>query len=67
MSTPTTKGNWNITKGRMKQMLSRLADDDLQLVESKEDELLALIQKRTVQFRKKSPPQMDVSSAITTK
>ena len=53
MNTLTTKGNWNITKGKMKQMLARLADDDLQFVEGKEDELLGRIQKRTVRFRKK--------------
>ena len=47
MSTLTTKGNWNITKGKLKQMLAHLADDDLQFIEGKEDELLGRIQKRT--------------------
>jgi uncharacterized protein YjbJ (UPF0337 family) len=54
MSTLIAKGNWNITKGKMKQMLARLADDDLQFIEGKEDELIGRIQKRTGQFRKKS-------------
>jgi uncharacterized protein YjbJ (UPF0337 family) len=65
MSTLATKGNWNITKGKLKQALARLADDDLQFIEGKEDELLGRIQKRTVQFRKKSTPRMNASSAIT--
>ena len=65
MSTLTTKGNWNITKGKLKQALARLADDDLQFIEGKEDELLGRIQKRTDHFRKKSPPGMDDSAGIT--
>jgi uncharacterized protein YjbJ (UPF0337 family) len=65
MSTLTTKGNWNITKGRLKQMLAQLADDDLQFVEGKEDELRGRIQKRTGQFRKKSTQRTNVPAAIT--
>ena len=53
MSTLTTKGNWNITKGKLKQMLAHLANDDLQFIEGKEDELIGRIQKRTGQFREK--------------
>jgi uncharacterized protein YjbJ (UPF0337 family) len=65
MNTLTTKGNWNIAKGKLKQMLAHLADDDLQFIEGKEDELLGRIQKRTAQFRKKSPPRMDASAGNT--
>jgi uncharacterized protein YjbJ (UPF0337 family) len=59
MSTLTTKGNWNITKGKLKQMLAHLANDDLQFIEGKEDELLGRIQKRTGQFRKKTERAAD--------
>jgi uncharacterized protein YjbJ (UPF0337 family) len=53
MSTLTTKGNWNIAKGKLKQKLAQLAGDDLQFTEGKEDELIGRIQKRTSQLRKK--------------
>jgi uncharacterized protein YjbJ (UPF0337 family) len=53
MSTLTAKGNWNIAKGKLKQKLAQLADDDLQFIEGKEDELIGRIQKRTSQARKK--------------
>jgi uncharacterized protein YjbJ (UPF0337 family) len=43
------KGNWNITKGKLKQKFAHLTDDDLQFAEGKEDELIGRIQKRTGQ------------------
>lgn len=52
MSTLIVKGNWNITKGKMKQKFAQLTDDDLQFIEGKEDELLGRIQKRTGQTQK---------------
>jgi uncharacterized protein YjbJ (UPF0337 family) len=56
MSTLTTKGNWNIAKGKLKQKFARLTDDDLQFIEGKEDELIGRIQKRTGQAREKIGP-----------
>lgn len=47
MSTLVAKGNWNIAKGRLKQKFARLADDELQFIEGKQDELVGRIQKRT--------------------
>jgi uncharacterized protein YjbJ (UPF0337 family) len=47
----TLKGNWNTTKGRLKQKYASLTDDDLLYVEGKEDELIGRIQKRTGQTR----------------
>ncbi|HEY1717884.1 MAG TPA: CsbD family protein [Verrucomicrobiae bacterium] len=47
MSTFAVKGNWNIAKGRLKQKFAQLANDDLQFIEGKEDELIGRIQKRT--------------------
>jgi uncharacterized protein YjbJ (UPF0337 family) len=41
------KGDWNITKGKLKQKWAHLTDDDLQYVDGKNDELLGRIQKRT--------------------
>ena len=42
----TIKGNWNETKGMLKQKYSELTDDDVELVEGKEDELLGRLQKK---------------------
>jgi len=41
------KGDWNITKGKLKQKWATLTDDDLQYSQGKSDELLGRIQKRT--------------------
>jgi uncharacterized protein YjbJ (UPF0337 family) len=46
MSTLAAKGNWNIARGKWKQKLARLTDDDLQLAEGMENELTGRIQKR---------------------
>jgi uncharacterized protein YjbJ (UPF0337 family) len=47
MNTATIKGNWNITKGKLKQKFAQLTDDDLVYSEGQEDELLGRIQRRT--------------------
>jgi len=51
MNTDTLKGNWDITKGKLKQKYAQLTDDDLTYTEGKEDELLGRIQKRTGRSR----------------
>lgn len=51
MNTLELKGNWNITKGKLKQKFAQLTDDDLQYVEGKENKLIGRIQKRTGQTR----------------
>ncbi len=45
------KGNWNVTKGKIKQKWGQLTDDDLQYAEGKSEELLGRIQKRTGESR----------------
>lgn len=40
------KGNWNETAGKLKQQFANLTDDDLLLVEGKEEELLGRLQKK---------------------
>ena len=45
------KGDWNITKGKLKQKWAKLTDDDLQYVEDKSDELLVCLEKRTAESR----------------
>ncbi len=45
------KGDWNITKGKLKQKWATLTNDDLQYVEGQQDELLGRIQKRTGESR----------------
>lgn len=37
-------GNWNETKGKLKQKFAQLTDNDLLLVEGKHDELLGRLQ-----------------------
>jgi uncharacterized protein YjbJ (UPF0337 family) len=51
MNTLEIKGDWNITKGKLKQKWASLTDTDLQYVEGKRDELLGRIQKRTGETR----------------
>ena len=45
------KGDWNITKGKLKQKWARLTEDDLQYAEGKYVELLGRIQQRTGETR----------------
>ena len=51
MTTQAGRGNWNIAKGRLKQILARLMHDNLQFMEGKADELVGRIQKRKAQGR----------------
>lgn len=46
MNTQTLQGNWNVTKGKLKQKYAQLTDSDLVYEEGKEDELIGRIQKR---------------------
>ena len=45
------KGDWNITKGKLKQKWAKLTDDDLQFTDGQHGELLGRIQKRTGETR----------------
>jgi uncharacterized protein YjbJ (UPF0337 family) len=40
------KGDWNVTKGKLKQKFADLTDDDVLYQEGKEDELYGRLQKR---------------------
>ncbi len=40
------KGNWNEMKGKLKQQFAVLTDDDLLLVEGKQDEMIGRLQAR---------------------
>jgi uncharacterized protein YjbJ (UPF0337 family) len=51
MTTLEIKGDWNITKGKLKQKWASLTDDDLMHAHGKEDELVGRIQKRTGETR----------------
>jgi len=44
MNTIGLEGNWNQTKGKLKQKFATLTDNDLLLEEGKEDELLGRLQ-----------------------
>lgn len=47
MNKLTVKGNWNESKGKLKQKYAKLTDDDLRYVEGKEEEFLGRLQKTT--------------------
>jgi uncharacterized protein YjbJ (UPF0337 family) len=51
MTTLEIKGDWNITKGKLKQKWATLTDNDLQFTEGKSEELFGRIQKRTGETR----------------
>jgi uncharacterized protein YjbJ (UPF0337 family) len=51
MTTLEIKGDWNITKGRLKQKWASLTDDDLTYAEGKQEEMFGRIQKRTGETR----------------
>ncbi len=51
MTTLEIKGDWNITKGKLKQKWAHLTDNDLEYVVGKQEELLGRIQKRTGETR----------------
>jgi uncharacterized protein YjbJ (UPF0337 family) len=51
MTTLEVKGDWNITKGKLKQKWGALTEDDLQYAEGKQDVLIGRIQKRTGETR----------------
>ena len=40
------KGNWNETKGKIKQAYGDLTDDDLKLEEGKDDEFIGRLQQK---------------------
>jgi len=40
------KGDWNQTKGKIKQAYADLTDDDLKYEEGKDDELVGRLQKK---------------------
>mgnify|MGYP000518139079 CR=1 FL=1 len=45
------KGNWNETKGKLKEKFGELTDDDLAFEEGQEDQLVGQIQKKTGKTR----------------
>lgn len=46
MTTIKIKGDWNVLKGKLKQKFANLTDDDLMLIEGKEEELIGRIQQK---------------------
>ncbi|CAN5411642.1 CsbD family protein [soil metagenome] len=51
MNKQTTEGNWNITKGKLKQAYGNLTDDDLQVAEGREDEAWGRVEKKVGKTR----------------
>ncbi|HYV26664.1 MAG TPA: CsbD family protein [Candidatus Eisenbacteria bacterium] len=65
MTTLEIKGDWNITKGKLRQKWAKLTDDDLQYAEGKYDELLGRIQKRTGETREAVEKAIKESSSAS--
>ena len=63
MNTLEIKGDWNITKGKLKQKWAQLTDSDLQYAEGKSDELIGRIQKRTGESREAIEKALKESSS----
>lgn len=53
MNTTELLGNWNVTKGKLKQRYATLTDDDLLLVEGKDNELIGRLQKKLGKTKEK--------------
>ena len=51
MTTLEIKGDWNITKGKLKQKWAKLTDNDLTYVHGQEEELYGRLQKVTGETR----------------
>ena len=60
-----TKGNWNITKGKLKQKWAKLTDDDLRYEEGKDEELIGRIQKRTGEARERIEKAIEEANEVT--
>jgi len=58
MNTLEIKGDWNITKGKLKQKWANLTDNDLQYIEGKSEELIGRIQKATGETREAIEKQL---------
>lgn len=63
MNTQTLKGNWNVTKGKLKQKYAQLTDNDLEYAEGREDELIGRIQKKVGVSRDEIERFFDESAA----
>jgi len=51
MNSLEVKGDWHITKGKLKQKWAQLTDNDLQYAAGQQEELIGRIQKRTGETR----------------
>lgn len=51
MNENTLKGDWEVTKGKLKQKYAELTDDDLLHEEGKDDELFGRLEKKLGQTK----------------
>jgi len=51
MNENTLKGDWEVTKGKIKQKYAQLTDDDLLHEEGKDDELFGRLEKKLGQTK----------------
>lgn len=66
MNTQTLKGNWNVTKGKLKQKYAQLTDNDLEYAEGREEELIGRIQKKVGASRDEIERFFDDSASNST-
>jgi uncharacterized protein YjbJ (UPF0337 family) len=63
MTTLEIKGDWNITKGKLKQKWAKLTDNDLDYAEGQYNEMLGRVQKRTGETREAIEKAIQESSS----
>lgn len=54
MNTTEVSGNWNATKGKLKQKFAMLTDNDLMFADGKKDELIGRLQVKAGQNKRRN-------------
>lgn len=59
MNRDQLKGQWKVFKGKIKERWGKLADDDIQTVEGKRDQLAGRLQERYGYAKEKAEKELD--------
>jgi uncharacterized protein YjbJ (UPF0337 family) len=58
------KGNWNQLKGKLKEKYGELTDNDLTLLEGKEDQLIGTLQKKLHKNREEVIKELETLAGV---
>ena len=58
------KGNWNQLKGKLKEKYGELTDNDLTLLEGKEDQLIGTLQKKLHKSREEVIKELETLAGV---